>query len=184
MSDQPKFDPLYKKCDECGNYFKFDIGYCSNCKTESLKSENFKKNLKSFIWVLFFGLLIYATVTCETNQIQSVTNYDSDLKPKFGSNYRYIYTSNQLQKLIYSGNLPKVIEAQQETLNKKLNFEACKNHVYEMLNRYSDYPRQKIVNNSILLVYKLWTDEFEALYTCSQPDKKFTLVTTPYSNFE
>ncbi len=89
------------------------------------------------------------------------------------------YTASQLFEFHTKNKFPAV--GSPETITKKIDFNNCKKSVDNTISSFRNaVPTEVILENKLIYMAKVWSNESEMLFTCSNPDKKLTIVISPY----
>lgn len=89
------------------------------------------------------------------------------------------YTPAQLRQMVNSGNYPK--QGQVKTQAKAMNFDECVASMSSMAQASRpNYPTVQIVDTSVLWVHKVWVNDAAMTLSCSKPDKKGLITSSPY----
>lgn len=89
------------------------------------------------------------------------------------------YTPAQLRSMFQSGKLPK--QGSPTTQTKAMDFESCVVQVKSIVQSVQpNYPTSTILSTNSALMEKVWTNDAAMTMSCSAPDGKLVITSSPY----
>ncbi len=148
------------------------------------------KHIASFIILAVFGILAVGSTDTDTDTLKiqsqeptSQGSKDSEQKKPNSDQPRraaITYTPEQLNRMISNGQFPEQGEVE-NTETREASFAECKVVVESVMSEIRGiYPVQTIVDTKIMYMVKAWTNTGVVIATCSQPDRKLTLISSSY----
>ena len=101
------------------------------------------------------------------------------LLPFITTSQAKVYTPEQLNQMVNSGNYPEQSPAKSDS--SKMEFDTCLLTAKSIMSQIADnYPVSVIVDTSLVYSVKAWTNDGTVMVTCSQPDKKMVITQSQY----